>query len=176
MRAAGLATRERRRPVGGQARTLIGHLDATVRRLAPAARKGLPEPPVNRQDVGVVDTLGAMGSCTMGQLAARVRLPLSTATRIVDRLEAQRIVERRRDERNRRIVLVDLGPEGQRFYRSALAERISAARRMLQCLTDAERAELLRLFAKIAGALESADGGDCGTARTAPEARGRRSR
>lgn len=85
----------------------------------------------------------------MGQLARRVRLPRSTATRIVDRLVERKMVQRERLEDNRRVVQVRLAQVGLRFYRAALHTRIAGAQRMLRRLDGSERRELVRLIRKI---------------------------
>ena len=64
----------------------------------------------------------------MGELAARVRVPLSTATRVVDRMVERDLVQRERPKDNRRVVRVALAPAGQRFYDEALAARVGRHR------------------------------------------------
>lgn len=108
----------------------------------------------SRSEIAVIDTLGAEGSITMGALAARVRMPLSTVTRVVDRLVARKLVQRERPEENRRIVRVALATGGQAFYQAALKSRIAGAQRMLARLTTEEQRELIRLFQKIAKSID----------------------
>jgi DNA-binding MarR family transcriptional regulator len=136
----------------GHARELIHHVDRVVRRLF-AGDRSKAEEAFNRQEIGVIDTLGAEGPMTMGELAGRLRLPLSTGTRVVDGLVGRGLVERERPEDNRRIVRVALTTKGRAFYRSALAVRVAGARAMLQTLTLDERRELIRLFRKIAASM-----------------------
>lgn len=104
---------------------------------------------ISRSEVAVLDTLGAEGAMVMGELAARVRVPLSTATRIVDRMVERRLVQRERPEDNRRVVRVVLAPAGQRFYDEALAARVGGFDQMLRQLTANEQEELLRLYRKM---------------------------
>ncbi len=138
--------------IGGGARELVTHLDRAMRRLVLTDVE--PEPDsresFSRSEIAVLDTLGAEGSTTMGLLAARVRMPLSTVTRVVDRLVGRKLVQRERPEENRRIVRVALATAGQAFYRAALKSRVAGAERMLTRLTAAEQRELIRLFQKIA--------------------------
>jgi DNA-binding MarR family transcriptional regulator len=136
----------------GHARELIHHVDRVLRRLL-AADRPKAEEAFSRQEIGVVDTLGAEGPMTMGELAGRLRLPLSTGTRVVDGLVARDLVGRERPEENRRVVRVVLTAKGRAFYRSALASRIVGARAMLRALTLEERRELIRLFRKIAASV-----------------------
>jgi DNA-binding MarR family transcriptional regulator len=92
---------------------------------------------------------------TMGELASRLRLPLSTCTRVVDGLVARGVVQRERPEDNRRVVRAALTARGHTFYRAALADRVAAARVMLRILSTDEQRELIRLFRKIAAVVAS---------------------
>lgn len=103
-----------------------------------------------RSEIAVLDTLGAEGPIVMGQLARRLRLPLSTATRIVNRLVEGKMVRRERLENNRRVVQVRLAQVGLRYYRAALDSRMAGAQQMLRRLDGCERRELVRLIRKIA--------------------------
>ncbi len=146
-------------PGVAEARDLVAHLDRTMRRLVFSGGRRAAPFTFSRSEIAVFDTLGAEGPLSMSVVAARTRMPLSTATRVVDRLVARDLVRRERPDDNRRIVRVALTSEGRRVYRSALAERIAGVRRMLQCLTAAEGHELIRLFRKIGDAV-TADPGD----------------
>lgn len=132
------------------ARELVIHLDRAMRRLVLAGDEHEPHESFSRSEITVLDTLGAEGAMTMGAMAARVRLPLSTASRVVDRLVSRGMLERERPVENRRIVRVTLAESGRRLYRAALAGRIAGAERMLAGLAVRERQELIRLFQKIA--------------------------
>ncbi|MBI4518570.1 MAG: MarR family transcriptional regulator [Deltaproteobacteria bacterium] len=137
----------------GGARELVTHLDRAMRRLVLAGNEqGIPES-FSRSEIAVLDTVGAEGPMTMGVIAARVRMPLSTVTRVVDRLVVRELVQRERPEDNRRVVRVALAPDGHSFYQAALRSRIAGAQRMLQRLTEGEQRELVRLFRKIADSI-----------------------
>jgi len=139
--------------VGRRARELVGHLDRMMRVLVLAG--GVDEPPqrIARSEIAVLDTLGADGAMAMGELASRVRVPVSTATRIVDRMVERELVRRERPEDDRRTVLVALAPAGRRFYDEALAARVAGTERMLRSLTADEQEQLLRLYRKMSDGL-----------------------
>ncbi len=141
-------------PVSGGARELVTHLDRAMRRLVLTDFESDSHESFSRSEIAVLDTLGAEGLTTMGLLAARVRMPLSTVTRVVDRLVGRKLVQRERPEENRRIVQVTLATAGQAFYRAALRSRVAGAQRMLARLTAAEQRELIRLFQKIAMSID----------------------
>jgi DNA-binding MarR family transcriptional regulator len=77
-------------------------------------------------------------------LARVVGLSHSGAVRLVDRLEAQGLVERRRGVDQRSAVLY-LTTGGRRSARRMLAERDVAMHSLLALLTDDQRAELIDL-------------------------------
>lgn len=54
----------------------------------------------------------------MGDIAGEMGIPISTATRVVDRLQRMRLIGRRKDPRDRRNVLVTLRPAGERSVRA----------------------------------------------------------
>ncbi len=56
---------------------------------------------------------------SVGVIADRISLSQATITGIVDRLEARRLIERRRDEADKRRVLVKLTDEGRRVADAA---------------------------------------------------------
>jgi DNA-binding MarR family transcriptional regulator len=140
--------------LSGGALELVTYLDRAMRRLVLTDVKPDSGESFSRSEIAVLDTLGAQGPATMGLLAARVRMPLSTVTRVVDRLVGRKLVQRERPEENRRIVRVALATAGQAFYRAALKSRVAGAERMLARLTTAEQRELIRLFQKIAMSID----------------------
>ncbi len=141
------------RLVARRARELVGHLDRMMRVLVLAGEVEEPQQRISRSEIAVLDTLGAEGAMTMGEVAARVRVPLSTATRIVDRMVQRGLVQRARPEDNRRVVRVALAPAGQRFYVEALAARMAGTAQMLRYLAASEQEQLLRLYRKMSEGL-----------------------
>ncbi len=52
-------------------------------------------------------------SCRMGDIAREMKIPISTLTRIVERLEKRKFVARRKDEADKRSVFLYLEPDGE---------------------------------------------------------------
>ena len=93
----------------------------------------------------------------MSELAARLGVAESTATRLIDKLEGARLVKRGASPEDRRCVMAELTPSGRR-----LAGRLEESRRqylaeILDTLQADERRELVRLFAKVAAALQQGE-------------------
>lgn len=68
----------------------------------------------------VLATIGYAGGLPFGEIGAKMMVTVSNLTGIVDRLEEKRLVVRRRDEEDRRVVHVVLTDKGAKLYRSTL--------------------------------------------------------
>ena len=101
------------------------------------------------REVKAVLLLGGHGQMIMTDLAAALHAPLSTVTRIVDRLEDKRMVERARSEEDRRVVVVRKGEKGRILHEIIQQSRMDMAGRMLAPLTPGEREILLELIGKL---------------------------
>jgi DNA-binding MarR family transcriptional regulator len=120
------------------------------RKLRDDLRRGGPRElsPVQRH------TLALLGEEPMRirDLAERLGLAESSATRLADRLEALGLARRRADAEDRRSVLLQLTPSGRAHARAVAKRRRAYLVELLRRLEPEERRELVRLFAKIAGA------------------------
>ncbi|MEO6802601.1 MAG: MarR family transcriptional regulator [Granulicella sp.] len=92
--------------------------------------------------------LGRSGVTVMTDFAKGINVPLSTATRIVNRLVKKNLVVRRRSEFDRRIVEVDLSPIGYEHKACFHARRLRISQKILAPLSEPERETLLSLMEK----------------------------
>ena len=83
-----------------------------------------------------------------GEIAGQMVTHMPDITRLVDRLEAAGLVERRRTEEDRRVVLVTITPAGLDVLARLDRPVLDLHRRQLGHLTRAELAELNRLLVK----------------------------
>jgi DNA-binding MarR family transcriptional regulator len=104
--------------------------------------------PVQLQAIAVL----AEAPLRVGELAERLGLAESTATRLADRLEGHRLVVRRVLPADRRSVAVGLTPAGRKVAEGVARGRRAYLTEFLQPLEPQERGELVRLFAKVASA------------------------
>jgi DNA-binding MarR family transcriptional regulator len=102
-------------------------------------------PPVQLQALAVL----AAGDLRMRELARRLGLATSTVTRLVDRLEAAGLAERRTERPDRRSVLVGLTAPGREALRGMRRRLRWIASSLMADLTPHEQGELLRLLAKL---------------------------
>ena len=106
-------------------------------------------PPVQLQALAVLES----GDMRMRELARRLGLATSTVTRLVDRLEAAGLAERRSERPDRRSILVGLSTAG-RDALAGIRRRLRALLRELTAgLSPHEQGELLRLLTKLGAGL-----------------------
>lgn len=104
---------------------------------------------LSRSQYFLLHLLDAGGVQTVSDLALKLDVTAAGATGLVDRLSRQDLVQRRRDQHDRRLVWVELGAEGRRRLESARALRRKVMAEILSRLSPAEAAELLRLYEKM---------------------------
>ena len=86
------------------------------------------------------------GRLTMGRLAAQLRLDNSTLSRTIDGLVAKGQVERLREARDRRVVYIQLTPEGNATCRAIHQENDGHVRRIFARIPAAKRGAVIRNF------------------------------
>ena len=94
--------------------------------------------------------IGESGGLRIGELADRVGVDDTTATRMVDRLQELGVAERRGAEGDRRATLVDLTDEGRALMRGVAEQRLLFYCDVLDALDPEEREQLVNLTAKAA--------------------------
>ena len=93
-----------------------------------------------------------MAPVRMGELAAALRVAESTATRVVDRLVAEGLLQRLPDPTDRRTVRVALTGKGRGLLAKVRRRRSQTMAELLEALDALEREQLVHLFEKLAGA------------------------
>ena len=93
---------------------------------------------------------------TMSGLADRLRVNRSTATRAVDRLVTDGLVERFPSPDDGRVVLVRITAEGRRRHKTIDARRSQAMQQILSEFTRDERELLASLLERLVASVDSA--------------------
>jgi DNA-binding MarR family transcriptional regulator len=86
------------------------------------------------------------GRLTMGQLASQLRLDNSTLSRTIDGLVGGGLVERMRDDRDRRVVRIQLTTEGAAICRSIHRNNDANCRRVFDKILPSKRGTVIRSF------------------------------
>lgn len=127
---------------------VIFYLYTESRRLtkAEATKVGLTGP-----QLSVVKILDELGDMSLSDLSDRIRAQNSTVTGIVDRMEREGLVDRKRSNEDRRVVHIRLTEKGQRLARSLNFEPFKLFRAAFEnAVTHEELRTLLALLDKIA--------------------------
>ena len=109
------------------------------------------------QDIAALIALHDHGPSRMGAVATYLGLAPASTTPIVDRLEAGGYAQRRRSTTDRRVWLVELTDEGRQAVSDLDGVYRAAAAEILAPLTPAEQETFVRLFIKVADAIDEAD-------------------
>jgi DNA-binding MarR family transcriptional regulator len=104
----------------------------------------------------LLSLLEAHGPMTMSQLAELLDVALPNATGLVDRVRERGLVDRRRDESDRRVVLVRLSDEGKEVLRQLGLVRRRRLALALQGMTSDQRAQLFESIHDLRIAFEAA--------------------
>jgi DNA-binding MarR family transcriptional regulator len=96
--------------------------------------------------------LSTRGRLAMGELAEAMRVHPSTTTRLVDRLDAKRMVRRQARDGDRRQITIQLTRRGK-----VVVDRVTAARRrslaaIVECLSEHDRRTVERGMERFASA------------------------
>lgn len=94
-------------------------------------------------------TLADVGETSQNQLGALVAMDAATVKGVIDRLKLRGLVEVRKDESDRRRLMVRLTPEGRTALGGLLAHARQITAETLAPLTAREAQQLARLLAKI---------------------------
>ncbi len=112
--------------------------------------------PLEQGQMDALDMLVNHEHRTMSSLAGRLRVNRSTATRAVDRLVADGLVERFPSPDDGRVVLVRITAEGRRRHATVDKRRARAMARILGEFSRDERAQLADLLERFITSIDHA--------------------
>lgn len=101
----------------------------------------------------VVKMLESVGDLSLSDLSERIRAQNSTVTGIIDRMEREGLVTRRRSKADRRVIHIALTKRGEALARQIPVEPMDIFRRALQTLSPTEARDLTRILTKLARAV-----------------------
>jgi DNA-binding MarR family transcriptional regulator len=116
------------------------------------------ETPLEQGQMDALDLLSRRDDRPMKELAARLRVDPSAATRAVQRLEADGLVERYASPEDGRVVLVRITGEGRRRHDDVAARRSTAMMHILSEFEPPERAHLAELLERFVASVDTVVG------------------
>src|SRR5690349_6388385 len=84
-------------------------------------------------------------SAQMSDIATHFRIELPSATSLVNKLHEMELVERQTDDKDRRLVRIDLTNTGQTLLKDAMIERNKKIETLLSYVAESDKDELLRI-------------------------------
>jgi MarR family transcriptional regulator, lower aerobic nicotinate degradation pathway regulator len=114
------------------------------------ADRALAEEGLTMKAYGALATLISDGPISQQRLAQRIRMDPATMVDVIDDLEREGGIIRRRNPNDRREYALETTPKGRSLYKRAERAIDRAERRTLRNLDPAEVAELFRLLTRIA--------------------------
>lgn len=90
-----------------------------------------------------------LGDMTIGDLSNKMYLAFSTTTDLIDRMERSNLVQRVRDEQDRRVVRIHLLKEGERIIEEVIDKRQQYLKDILKQFDENEVTNLSTLLEKL---------------------------
>ncbi|HEX4337930.1 MAG TPA: MarR family transcriptional regulator [Polyangiaceae bacterium] len=97
----------------------------------------------------VLKMLEPRGQLSLSELSSRIRAKNSTVTGIIDRMERDGLVVRRRSGEDRRVVHIELTTKGKKLANDAEADPKQLYRALLEELSPRDAGELERIMTKL---------------------------
>lgn len=89
------------------------------------------------------------GDMTIGELSSKMFLAFSTTTDLIDRMEKNELVSRVKDEKDRRVVRINLLSEGERIIDEVIKKRQLYLQDILSDFSDTDIASLTKNLTKL---------------------------
>ena len=97
----------------------------------------------------VLATIGYAGGLPFGEIGAKMMVTVSNLTGIVDRLEEKKLVTRKRDENDRRVVHVVLTDKGAKLYKNTIPLFEKTVSQIFSSLDKPQQKELSAILRKL---------------------------
>ncbi|MBE5780739.1 MAG: MarR family transcriptional regulator [Clostridiales bacterium] len=104
--------------------------------------------------VVILDLISQEGAMSMGQLSSRVAIAKANTTPLVADLIEKGLLLRRRYEKDRRVVLIDLTEEGRALHRQIHEENMALFKEKLCTLDDGTLCKLDEVVRSLTGVLD----------------------
>ena len=104
---------------------------------------------ITESQFAVLEALHHLGRLSQGQLCQKILRSGSNVTTVVDNLERDDLVQRERDETDRRVQMVQLTERGRALVTAVLPVHVSRITNLMSTLTKQEQRELGRICRKL---------------------------
>ncbi len=112
---------------------------------------------VSPSQFGVLDALYHLGPMTLGDVAKKHLKSPNNITSVVDTMERSGLVERRRCDKDRRVIYLDITPKGKELFLKLWPGHVDRVVEAIKGLSPKEQKELADLCKKLGSSLPSED-------------------
>lgn len=133
--------------------TMIKLTRATNTLMARLARRGT-HGELTESQFGTLETLYHLGPMSQTEICGKLLKSSGNTTLVVDNLEKHGLVQRHRDEHDRRVMVVELTEEGRGLIAGLFPEHAQAVCEEMAALTPEEQRQLGDLCRKLGKTLE----------------------
>lgn len=148
---------EERPDIDVSAMGIIGRISRLERRIRPRLAEVFATHDLESWEFDMLATLRRFGApyrLSAGQLLTSMMITSGTMTNRIDRLEKRGLVRRVDDPDDRRVVLVELTPDGLSTIEDALPDHAANETHLVSTLTSSERQRLVELLRKLHASLD----------------------
>lgn len=93
-------------------------------------------------------------SAQMSEIAKEFKIELPSATSLINKLVDTKLVERKPDEKDRRLVRIALTNQGEQLLAEAMKERSKKITHTLSYLSESDKKQLSRIIKQLLGTME----------------------
>ncbi len=104
---------------------------------------------------GVLEALHHLGPMTLGELAGKLLVTGGNITYVMDRLEGHGLVSRKRSEKDGRVILAHLTPEGSQLMAEVFPDHADFIEELVSSLTPKEQKQMQGLLKRLGKAVAS---------------------
>ena len=115
---------------------------------------GIMGMPINVSQLKAMSAFDQDAEFSMGELCRLTQVKMPSMTEVADKLEADGMLKRVRDTKDRRVVRVHLTDQGKTMHEKILATRSDNLERVFGKLNEKDQTKLLRSLKDIAAILE----------------------
>ena len=134
-----------------------GHLVRRLQQIHTAVFSELvSDPDLTSPQFAVLSALYQTPNIDQVTLSVRLAIDRSTITDITSRLRDRKLIVRRRDEQDARRNVLQLTAAGERLYKKTLPEVVEVGRRIVEPLSPADQACLMKSLTTIVATRDSA--------------------
>jgi MarR family 2-MHQ and catechol resistance regulon transcriptional repressor len=121
----------------------------TMQHVESVIKKDIQSYQLNTSEFGTLELLYHRGAQPMQSIASRLLMANSSMTYVIDKLEAKDMIQRRQDESDKRVIMVELTKAGHDFFEGIFKHHIEALSSMYGHLTQEELLLLIQTLKKV---------------------------